>query len=255
MKSPKFLLATIALFMSLAAFSQTDTTSKKDTTTQKKDTVTKTPPSIISETTTINTQEQPAANITRGTESNVNNTSSSTNSTTQTLNGATTNSTAVTDNAVSNSVTSSTPKPNFGRYYIPVLGSYTATSADSKSISITADESNPGKVWIDGLTGTKFYALLKAVPGTYKVPAQKQDKSSIAEGTIVYDENSKQINVCLGCGYNEQSPAVADASTTAKTEEVSKSKNKKVQHATKPKTTIVSFTGTKSDQSIVSILQ
>src|SRR6478735_4536795 len=40
------------------------------------------------------------------------------------------------------------PKPNAGRHFIPVIGSYQA-SGDStavKNISITVDEQNPGKI-------------------------------------------------------------------------------------------------------------
>ncbi len=76
-----------------------------------------------------------------------------------------------------------------------MLGSYNAvaTTTDNKSITITGDESNPGKVWVDGLSGSRFYALLKTVPGTYKIPAQKQDDHAVAEGTLIYDDSNKQI--------------------------------------------------------------
>ncbi|MEO5999991.1 MAG: hypothetical protein ABIN89_24340 [Chitinophagaceae bacterium] len=246
MKSLKFLLVGTALCVSFAAFSQADTT-KKDTTTQKTDTTKKKPTSLnesaTSESATIvtNTKDQQATVTQPAT------TSATTNPSTTPENA--------TGNSAASSVTSSTPKPNFGRYYIPVLGSYTATATttDNKSITITADESNPGKIWIDGLTGTKFYALLKAVPGTYKIPAQKQEDNTVAEGTVMYDESNKQINLCMGCGFNEQAPAVTDAVATA-TPEVSKSK--KDQHVTKVKAIpVVTFTGTKADQGTVSILQ
>ena len=247
MKSLKFLLAGTALFFSVAAFSQIDTT-KKDTTTHKTDTTKKKPTSLNENATnesstsaTTNAQEQQATLTQPATSST-------------TTNPSTTPENA-TGNSAASTVTSSTPKPNFGRYYIPVLGSYTATATttDNKSITVTADESNPGKIWIDGLTGTKIYALLKAVPGTYKIPAQKQDDNTVAEGTVMYDENSKQINLCVGCGFNDQTPAVTDAVATATPEAT---KGKKDHHVTKAKAVpVVTFTGTKADQGTVSILR
>ena len=68
----------------------------------------------------------------------------------------------------------------------------------------------------------------------------------------MYDENSKQINLCVGCGYNDQTPAVTDADASATPETTKDKKN----HVAKVKpVTIVSFTGTKADQGTVSILQ
>jgi len=234
MKSLKFLLVGTALCVSFASYSQTDTT-KKDTTTRKTDTTQKKTPGI-NESSSISNQDQPAVSQSAATS-------------------ATTNQS--TTPAATSGETSSAPKPNFGRYYIPVLGSYNATASttENKSITVTGDESNPGKIWIEGLTGTKIYALLKAAPGTYKIPAQKQDDKSIAEGTVVYDEGSKQINLCVGCGYNDQTPAIAEADASATTE-TETAKDKKNHQASKmKKAPVVSFTGTKADQGTVSILQ
>src|SRR5205085_646930 len=102
--------------------------------------------------------------------------------------------------------TSSTPAPNFGRYYIPVLGKYHSSDATAdKTVTITPDENNAGKVWVEGLTDQKVYALLKTVPGTYKIPTQKVADKTIQEGTLSYDDAAKQVSVCLGCGFHEGS--------------------------------------------------
>lgn len=101
------------------------------------------------------------------------------------------------------------PKSNAGRHYIPVIGSYqnTVANADLKNISITVDEQNPGKIWISGLAADKIYAVLKFYPGIYKIPAQHGANSNLPEGTLLYDDSNKQINILLGDGYNETTPA------------------------------------------------
>ena len=120
------------------------------------------------------------------------------------------------------------PKANAGRHYIPVIGSYqnSVENAELKNISITVDEQNPGKIWIDGLTADKIYAVLKFYPGVYKIPAQVATNKNLPEGTLLYDNNNKQINILLGSGYNDATPAgpatifehalVVDKKTTAK---------------------------------------
>jgi hypothetical protein len=195
MKSLKLVLASIAIFASVTAFSQTDTTAR-DTTLPKKDT---------------------AAQFNSGNQ-NMQSTDAA---------GAS----QLTTPAASQSLF---PAPNSGRYYIAVLGYY-KNAENAKAVTITADETNPGKVWVEGLAPEKFYAILKAVPGTYKIPAQKQSDKSIAEGTIMYDDASKVINICLGCGYKDQSPSDALTVTPA----TGKQKNAK---------TVISFSGTKTDQ-------
>lgn len=241
MKSPKFILAAIVMLLSVTSFSQADTT-KKDTGTHNQDTTKMKNPALTEEISNVQGRQATEKNDAITTD------------------GANKNATATTTpdaTAIKDSL-SAAPKPNFGRYYIPVLGIYSAaaTATDNKSITITGDESNPGKVWIEGLTSSKFYALLKSVPGTYKIPAQKQDDITVAEGTVVYDENSKQINLCLGCGFNDQAPVVTDASATIETDaEHAKMKKNKHTNKTTKKVTIISFTGTKSDNATVSILQ
>lgn len=238
MKSPKWVLASVALCMSLAAFSQTDSTkkdstSRRDTTTQRKDTASA---SLQSTTTTSDAAQ-----------------SSSTSSSASTMNQPQTAS----DQSQTATGKQTFPKPNFGRYYIPVLGSYqsqaasTSTSDQGKTVTVSADETNAGKIWIEGLTPVKFYALLKTAPGTYKIPAQKQEEKSIQEGTVSYDDASKQINICLGCGF--QADQMSDISATnenAASETSAKTKNAKAKTKVK---TIISFSGVKSGEQTASI--
>ena len=137
------------------------------------------------------------------------------------------------------------PKPNAGRHFIPVIGNYQSSAETStvKNIVITVDEQNPGKIWIEGLEPVKIYALLKAVPGTYKIPAQKAEDKSFPEGTLVYDNNNKQINVCVGCGYDNANPtgsvAAVDPASTDK-----KAKGKKAP--------VLSFAGSKTEMGTAS---
>jgi hypothetical protein len=237
MKAPKLILASIALCVSLASFSQTDTT-KRDTT-SRRDTTSKRDSSLL------NTQSASDATLHQA-QSNTNQQAQST--TSQAQAGTTVQST-------SSTARDAAPKPNFGRYYIPVLGSYQASdaNAENKSVTISGDESNPGKIWIEGVGTSKFYALLKTLPGTYKVPAQNQETNNIQEGTVIYDETTKQINICVGCGYKDANPSEALATNPEPvvTEKAVKGKNKKA--ATKaPAKVIITFSGVKADQTTAS---
>ncbi len=103
-------------------------------------------------------------------------------------------------------VTSSTVLP---KHYLPVLGSY--TSADGAvNLNVVVDEQNMGIVWIEGLPQGRVKGLLKKAPATYKIPAQKTaEGKAIAEGTLVYDKDAKQLSLCTGCTYNEADPTAA----------------------------------------------
>ena len=133
------------------------------------------------------------------------------------------------------------PKPNAGRHFIPVIGNYQSSVETStvKNIVVTVDEQNPGKIWIEGLEPVKIYALLKAIPGTYKIPAQKAEDKSFPEGTLMYDDNSKQINLCVGCGYDNANPTAVAVVDPATTDKKSKVKVKKAP--------VLSFAGSKTD--------
>lgn len=100
-------------------------------------------------------------------------------------------------------VTSSTVEP---KHFLPVLGSY-ATIDAATNVTITVDEKNLGIVWINGLPQGTIKALLKKSPATYKIPAQKTaEGKSVAEGTLVYDKDAKQLWISLGSAYNEENP-------------------------------------------------
>lgn len=235
MKSLKLGLTALVMLMSAAAFSQTDS-AKSATATS--DTA---------------TQSQPVTGEKSTTTGSMNTTGQATGTTSTTTGTSTTGTTSES--------TFSTPKPNFGRYYIAVLGNYQSaeSTTDSKSVKITPDETNPGKVWVEGLTDEKFYALLKTAPGTYKIPAQTQAEKKIQEGTLVYQEDSKQINICLGCGYNSENPSATPAESATTTDEstasTTKSKTKKTAKVKKPTITVINFSGTKTDQGTASIGQ
>lgn len=101
-------------------------------------------------------------------------------------------------------VTSSTVEP---KHFLPVLGSYAAADGAS-TVTITVDEKNLGLVWVDGLPQGRFKALLKKSPATYKIPAQKTaEGKSVAEGTLIFDKDTKQLSINLGAAYNEETPA------------------------------------------------
>lgn len=162
-------------------------------------------------------------------------------------------SSATTMPATEQPVTTTTPataeplvKPNFGNHFIAVLGNYTSspeTAKSEKNVTVTGDEQNPGKIWIEGLTDVKVYALRKQVPGNYKIPAQKAGDKSIPEGTVIYDDNSKEINICLGCKYKDENPGEAFTTTPEEEKATAKTKKKSTPAATK----VISFTGSKTD--------
>lgn len=222
MKGLKFVLSSVALCASLASFSQTDTTKSTKNT------------SVKTDTTSGNSQHAATG------------TSVKTDTTSGNGQRATTGTTGMQSTQQSGSQSASNlPKPNFGRYYIAVLGTYqpAQTGGTNQQVTVTGDETNPGKVWVEGLAPAKFYALLKT-PGTYKVPAQSQDQNSIAEGTITYDESSKQITICVGCGFSDNGAATATTTTETHSADVT-GKRKNAKPAAKA---VLNFTGTKVNQ-------
>lgn len=169
----------------------------------------------------------------------------------------------------------------------PVLGNYQLTDKEgtASTVSVTLDPSNKGIVWIEGLPQGKIKATLRKSPATYKIPVQplgeeamateatteveakdaKTAKSSktakaapkakeLPEGVLIYDKDANVLNVCIGCKYNNEDPAVAftPAETTdaAATEEADKAEKKTTKTAKKSKVKVakikpVHYTGTK----------
>lgn len=106
----------------------------------------------------------------------------------------------------------------------PVIGQYNITDKDgnASTVSISLDPSNKGLVWVDGLPQGRIKANLRKSPAVYKIPAQKlgddpeaKDAKSIAEGVLIFDKDANTLNVCLGCTYNAENPAVAFDATAA----------------------------------------
>ena len=90
----------------------------------------------------------------------------------------------------------------------PVIGVYQSNDNTGNKLEVTLDETNKGYVWIDGLEQGRVKAILKRSPGTYKIPAQKTEEGKqVAEGTLYYDADSKQLNVIIGRSFNEADPA------------------------------------------------
>ncbi|HSU27929.1 MAG TPA: hypothetical protein VLJ68_06085 [Chitinophagaceae bacterium] len=104
----------------------------------------------------------------------------------------------------------------------PVIGKYESTNTTLNteasatapvlvtSLSISLDEMNKGLVWIDGLPQGRVKAMLRKSPSTYKIPAQTTaEGKEVPEGVLIYDNDANTLNICLGCTYNLENPAVA----------------------------------------------
>lgn len=123
----------------------------------------------------------------------------------------------------------------------PVIGKYNLTDKDGASteVTISLDQSNKGLVWVEGLPQGKIKAYLRKSPGVYKIPVQKLDEGEtmvepvveakdaktakaakekaakqLPEGVLIFDKDNNTLNVCIGCAYNVDDPAVAFATTT-----------------------------------------
>lgn len=167
----------------------------------------------------------------------------------------------------------------------PVLGKYQLTDKDgaASTVTVTLDESNKGIVWIEGLPQGKIKATLRKSPATYKIPVQplgevapaeempatdadakkvktakvKEVKAKeLPEGVLIFDKDANVLNVCIGCKYNTEDPAIAFTSTestdAAATEEAAKAEKKTTKTVAKKssKTKVakikpVHYTGTK----------
>lgn len=165
----------------------------------------------------------------------------------------------------------------------PVIGNYQLTDKEgtASTVSVTIDPTNKGIVWIEGLPQGKIKATLRKSPATYKIPAQPLGEEAVAtevdatdaktaknakaakakaakelpEGVLIYDKDANVMNVCIGCKYNNEDPAVAftPAESTATTNEEVEKAEKKTSKTAKSKTAKakvakikpVHYTGTK----------
>ena len=144
------------------------------------------------------------------------------------------------------------PEPLTTEKIFPVLGHYTVsakntssmadatatTTSSSSDVTITLDENNKGIVWVDGLPQGRIKAYLRKSPSTYMIPVQKTtDEKDLAEGVMIYDKDANTLDVCIGCKYNSEDPALAFSAPQPVVEEqaVVKTKSKSKKHTTKTK--------------------
>jgi hypothetical protein len=107
------------------------------------------------------------------------------------------------------------PAPMTIEQIFPVIGKFDVTNKEGEAtqLTISLDETNKGIAWIDGLPQGRIKANLRQSPATYKIPEQKlgeeKDAKTVAEGVLIYDKDANNINLCIGCKYNVEDPAVA----------------------------------------------
>jgi hypothetical protein len=107
------------------------------------------------------------------------------------------------------------PAPMTTEQIFPVIGKFDVTNKEGEAtqLTISLDETNKGIAWIDGLPQGRIKANLRQSPATYKIPEQKlgeeKDAKTVAEGVLIYDKDANNINLCIGCKYNVEDPAVA----------------------------------------------
>jgi len=147
----------------------------------------------------------------------------------------------------------------------PVIGQYQSNTNSNDKITVTLDDQNKGLAWVDGLPQGKVKAILKKSPATYKIPVQKTaDGRDVAEGTMIYDKDSRVVTILIGRPFNDEDPAsvfaTANASgndqtqsmsndqTTAATNDQAHMKDQTSMHVTKNKTTKAGKTKTKTVQ-------
>jgi hypothetical protein len=145
------------------------------------------------------------------------------------------------------------PEPMTTDKIFPVIGKYNVTNKEGEAaeLTISLDETNKGIAWIDGLPQGRIKANLRQSPATYKIPEQKlgeeKDAKTVAEGVLIYDKDANQVNLCLGCKYNAEEPAVAFNPAPVE-EEIAPAKPAKKTAKTKKKVVTVKpimYSGTK----------
>lgn len=137
------------------------------------------------------------------------------------------------------------PEPLTTEKIFPVLGHYSVASKDvttstadanatttgtTSTVTITLDETNKGIVWVEGLPLGKIKAYLRKSPSTYMIPTQKTaDDKDLAQGVLIFDKDANNLDVCIGCVYNNDDPAASFTAPQPVVEEqpVVKTKHKK----------------------------
>lgn len=158
-----------------------------------------------------------------------------------------------TDNAASSSVSTTAPAAQ---------SSTTSPAASTEvgytgNVTITLDQENKGLVWVEGLPQGKFKAYLRKSPSTYRILAQKTESGEqVPEGTLMYDPETKMLNIALGKAYDDADPAAIFAlnpalNTTATTEPVPAENTVKIKTKTatsKTKAKVTYYTASKIEQ-------
>lgn len=155
------------------------------------------------------------------------------------------------------------PKPLTIEQIFPVLGQYQVTNTVDKTevgeVKVVIDEQTKGVVWIEGLPQGRIMAQIRRSPATYKIPAQKTaDGKDIAEGTMIFDKDTRVLNIILGKPYDAQNPDLAFAAPVEKSEadeqEVkikTKTAKSKVKVKKEPAAKPIIYSGTKVEQTTV----
>jgi hypothetical protein len=141
-------------------------------------------------------------------------------------------------------------------------GTEMATTTTTNNVMVTLDPENKGVIWVEGLPQGKFKAYLKKSPATYRILAQKTEAgTSIPEGTLIFDPETKALNIALGKEYDEADPAAIFAlnpalmatATTDATAATDNTVKVKVKTATsKSKSKVTYFTANKLEQTTTS---
>jgi hypothetical protein len=156
----------------------------------------------------------------------------------------------------------------------PVIGTYQLNGNASGTVTITLDSTSKGLIWVSGLPEGKFKAYLKQSPATYRIVPQTTDLGKkIPEGTLVFNPDSKVLNISLGAPFNDANPtAIFPADVTASTSSSANTslsadnsteaaansgkevtvKTKTASSKTKTKTHLIFYTGTKTEQTMTS---
>ncbi len=135
------------------------------------------------------------------------------------------------------------PAPLTIEKIFPALGSFQVTgkNGEALNVTITQDEVNKGIVYVSGLPEGTIKAHLRKSPAVYKVPAQKTaEGKSVAEGTLIFDRDANQLQVCLGCKFNDADPAIAFVQPTDEVDVKAKAKSSN-------KLKVSSYSGNKVD--------
>ena len=160
---------------------------------------------------------------------------------------------AMATTSVSTSTTPTTTTPPAATETAPATNTTVGTeTASAGSVVITLDPENKGVIWVEGLPQGKFKAYLKKSPSSYRILSQKTESGAqVPEGTLIYDTETKTLNIALGKPYDEADPAAIFALNTATGAEVAPAENEvkiKTKTATsKTKTKVTYYTATKME--------